>query len=125
MKVLIVEDEPLIGMYLEELVLSFGHEVCAIAASAPEAMANVERHAPHVCLMDVHLAAGTNGIDAANDIYSCHGVRSIFLSGNLDDATRGRLEPCRPIDFIDKPILPVSLRRALKVAERMINGEHA
>ena len=117
-----VEDEPLVGMYLEALVVSFGYEVCAIAGNAAEAIEHAALDAPDACLMDVRLADGTSGIDAAQEIYSRHGVRSIFLSANLDDATKGALEGCRPIDFLDKPILPVSLRRALQAAERLING---
>ena len=119
MRVLIVEDEALIADYLEALVLSFGYEVCAIVASAPEAVENAAIHKPDVALMDIRLARGTSGIDAACEIYSSQGLRCIFLSGNLDDATRRTLNFCQPIVFINKPVLPVSLRGALKMAEQL------
>jgi CheY-like chemotaxis protein len=46
MRVLIVEDEALIATCLEALVVSFGYEVCALAASAPEAVENAAIHMP-------------------------------------------------------------------------------
>ena len=85
-EVLIVEDEALIASYLEALVVSFGYEVCALAASAPEAIENAAIHMPDVVLMDIRLARGTSGIEAARQIYARQGLRCIFLSANLDDA---------------------------------------
>lgn len=120
MKVLIVEDEVLIAIYLEELVVGFGHQVCAVAASALEAVEHAAVHTPDVALMDIRLAGGTNGNDAAHEVYRRHGLRCIFVSGNLDPTTRRALEPCNPIEFVDKPVLPVSLRRALQTAERLM-----
>jgi DNA-binding NarL/FixJ family response regulator len=105
MRVLIVEDEALVADYLEALVLSFGYEVCAIAASAPEAVEDAAIHKPDVALM-VRLPRGTSGIDAACEIYSSQGLRCVFLSENLDDATRRTLNLCQPIVFINKPVLP-------------------
>jgi two-component system, response regulator PdtaR len=122
MKVLIVEDEALVALYLEALVVDFGHQVCAVAVCACEAIEGAVRHAPDVILMDVRLARGTNGIDAAREIYSRQGLRCIFLSANLDEPTRRALEVCHPIDFINKPILPVTLRRALQTAERLASS---
>jgi CheY-like chemotaxis protein len=119
MRVLIVEDEALIASYLEALVVSFGYEVCALAASAPEAIENAAIHMPDVVLMDIRLARGTSGIEAARQIYARQGLRCIFLSANLDDASRRTLDPCQPIDFVDKPVLPVLLRRALQTAEHL------
>jgi CheY-like chemotaxis protein len=53
MKIPIVEDEVLIAMYLELLVEDFGHQVCAVAASAAEAIALASLHLPDVALMGI------------------------------------------------------------------------
>jgi DNA-binding NarL/FixJ family response regulator len=118
MGVLIAEDESLIAIYLEALVVQFGHEVCALAASASDAVTQVAAHHPDVVLMDIRLAHGSSGIDAAREIYGRHGLRCIFVSGNLDEATLAAVRPCNPIAFIEKPVLPVRLQRALENAER-------
>jgi two-component system, response regulator PdtaR len=122
MKVLIVEDEAIIAMYLELLVEKFGHQVCAIASSAAEAIAHAAAHRPDVALMDIRLANGSSGLDAAREIYARHHIRCIFLSGNLDGATRAAVSACQPIDFVGKPILPSLLQRALEKVSAASSG---
>ena len=119
MRVLIVEDEVLIAMHLEMLVAELAHEVCAIASSADEALAHAAAYRPDVTLMDVRLADGSSGIDAALEMHARHGLRCIFLSGNIDDALRTAVQACNPLDFIGKPILPVVLQQALERAETL------
>ena len=87
MRVLIVEDDAIIAMHLAMLVAELGHEVCATAATAAAAIALAAVHKPDVVLMDIRLAQGSSGIDAARELYAQQALRCIFLSGNLDDAT--------------------------------------
>ena len=117
MRVLIVEDEAIIALHLAILVAEFGHEVCATAGSAAGAIALATLHNPHVVVMDVRLADGSSGIDAARELHAQQALRCIFLSANLDEATRRALLPYEPIAFVGKPVLPVVLQRALKKAE--------
>jgi two-component system, response regulator PdtaR len=118
MKVLIVEDEVLIAMHLELLVSAFGHHVCAVAGSKSEAVAFAAAHLPDVALMDIRLADGGSGIDAAKEIYARHGIRCIFLSANLDAAARNAVRGYEPVEFVGKPILASLLRRALEKVSR-------
>jgi two-component system, response regulator PdtaR len=117
MRVLIVEDEAIIALHLAILVAELGHEVCATAASAAGAIALATLHNPHVVLMDVRLADGSSGIDAARELHAQQALRCIFLSANLDEPTKRALLPYEPIGFVGKPVLPVVLQRALKKAE--------
>jgi CheY-like chemotaxis protein len=119
MRVLIVEDDAIIAMHLALLVAELGHEVCATAVSAAAAITQASTHHPDVVLMDIRLAQGSSGIDAAKDLHAQHALRCIFLSANLDEETRATLEPYAPIDFVGKPVLPVALQRALKKAEAL------
>jgi FixJ family two-component response regulator len=67
--------------------------------------------------MDLRLAKGSSGVDAARALYERHVLRCIILSGNLDEPTRAALVPYDPIDFLGKPVIPLLLQRALKKAE--------
>jgi two-component system, response regulator PdtaR len=118
MKVLIVEDEALVAMHLALLVAELGHHVCATAASVAGAMAEAAEHRPEVALMDIRLAQGSSGIDAARELYMRQALRCIFLSANLDEPSRTALLPYDPVDFIGKPVLPIVLERALKKAQQ-------
>jgi two-component system, response regulator PdtaR len=117
MRVLIVEDDAIVAMHLAMLVAQLGHEVCAVVSSATEAVARAAALSPDVVLMDIRLAGGSSGIEAAREIYARQALRCIFLSANLDEATKTELLAYDPIDFVGKPVLPVRLQRALNKAE--------
>lgn len=116
LKVMIVEDEALIAMDLEMQVEIAGHEVVALARSADEAVREGSRTRPEVVLMDLRLAGGSSGIDAARFLYEEHAIRCVFLSGNLDPLTREGLAEFAPFDLLSKPIIPLQLRKALDAA---------
>jgi DNA-binding NarL/FixJ family response regulator len=122
MRVLIVEDEALIAMDLAMLVTELGHDFCAIAASAAGAIAPAEAHNPDVVLMDIRLAQGSSGIDAAREFHVRLALRCIFLSANLDEPSRTALLPYDPVDFIGKPVMPIVLERALKKGQQELTG---
>ena len=67
-------------MHLAMLVAELGHEVCATAASAAGAIALAAAHNPDVVLMDIRLAQGSSGIDAARELHAQQALRCIFLS---------------------------------------------
>ncbi len=117
MRVLIVENSAIIALHLAKLVADLGHEVCATAATASDAIARATALKPHVAIMDIRLAKGSSGVDAARELYESHSLRCIFVSANLDEPTRAALVPYDPIEFLGKPVLPFKLQRALKKAE--------
>ena len=123
MRILIVEDDAIIAMYLAMLIADFGHTVCGTADSASGAMDQAADRRPDLGLMDIRLANGSSGIDAARELHARHGLRCIFLSANLDELTERSLAPLDPIDFIGKPVLPVLLKRALDKAEPSAVGQ--
>lgn len=106
-------------MHLDLLVTELGYEVCGVAGSELEAIAAAAAQRPDIVLMDLRLADGSSGVDAARKIHAVNGLRCIFLSGNLDEQTRRSLQPYEPIGFVGKPILPSALRSALEKAEAL------
>jgi len=120
MQVLIVEDDALIAMHLAMLVTELGHGNCGTAASATGALVLAARHNPVVVLMDIRLAHGSSGIDAARELHARQSLRCIFLSANLDEPTKKALLPYEPIDFVGKPVMPILLKRALERARRTL-----
>jgi DNA-binding NarL/FixJ family response regulator len=84
MKLLIVEDEMIIAMRLEQFVKELGHQVCAMASTEAGAIASAGTHRPDVVLMDLRLAHGGSGAEAACQIYKTFGIRSIVVSANID-----------------------------------------
>ena len=67
-KVLIIEDEPLISMDLESLLEGLGHDVCGIARTHTEALKLVPECSPDLILADIQLGDGSSGLDAVNEL---------------------------------------------------------
>lgn len=67
-KILIIEDEPLISMDLEALLEGDGHEVCGIARTHGEALKLVSDCNPDLILADIQLGDGSSGLDAVNEL---------------------------------------------------------
>ena len=114
LRILIVEDEFILALELQMIVQNAGHEVVGMAKTAEAAIAGAERWRPDVALMDLRLADGSLGREAARVILERHGIRSVFLSGNLDAATRRHLAELEPIAMMTKPIDRSELEDVLK-----------
>ncbi|HUZ67393.1 MAG TPA: response regulator [Beijerinckiaceae bacterium] len=116
LRILIVEDEFLIAIDLADLVADFGHEVCAIASTADEALAAAIRFLPDVVLTDIQLAQGSSGLDAAKRIRVALGIPSFFISGSIDRALMEKAQESAPLGFFSKPFEPRALQSALAQA---------
>jgi len=114
LNVLIVEDDFFIALDLEDQVKELGHRVTGVARDVESCKIAARQESPDVALMDIRLAGGSSGIDASRWLFDTLDVRCIFISGNLDDATREVLSPVQPLAFIGKPVLTHRLARELK-----------
>lgn len=113
LRVLIVEDDFFIALDLQDQVEALGHEVVATVRDSENCKAAARAWPPDIALMDIRLAGGSSGIEASRWLYDTLGVRCVFISGNLDEATREALSPVDPIAFLGKPILSHQLARTL------------
>jgi DNA-binding response OmpR family regulator len=108
-RILVVEDEMLIGMLLEDMLTDMGHEVAAVVPRLKDAMAAVERESFDLAVLDVHLH-GESAFPVA-DALIAKGVPFIFATGygerGLPDNYRGR-----PV--LQKPFARDDLDRLLK-----------
>jgi DNA-binding NarL/FixJ family response regulator len=121
-RILIVEDETWIAIELQHALSNGGYEVVGLAADADTAVRLAGERRPALVLMDIHLAGRGDGIEAALRIRERFGVRSVFLSGHLDAATRRRLEATQPFSVLDKPVTPGELLRTVASA---LTGQRA
>jgi len=100
-RVLVIEDEPLIGLDLETIVTEIGHEVVGIAPTRTEAVRLARQSRPGLVLADVQLADGSSGIDAVNDILTDLNVPVIFITAYPERLLTG--ERAEPTFLITKP----------------------
>lgn len=113
LRVLIVEDEPIIAMELEMLLEELEAEVIGIAISAEEAVSHTRAYDPDFITMDINISGDRDGVTVAQEIFENYGVRSIFISAHADAATRQRAEPCDQIGWIVKPVSKSDLSKLM------------
>ncbi len=115
MRILIVEDEALIGADLKGQVLHFGYEVAGLAVSGPEAIRLAEETRPDLLLMDVRLKGAMSGIEAAGKIRSKSEIPVVYLTA-YPEVTLGAASATAPYFYLIKPYEPAALEAVLKAA---------
>ena len=112
--VLIIEDEPLISMDLEALVKGLGHRVSGVARTHREALAEVGKKKPGLILADIHLADGSSGLEAVNEMLLSFSVPVIFVTAFPERLLTG--ERPEPTFLITKPFEPNTVRALVSQA---------
>ncbi len=112
--VLIIEDEPIIAMDLEALVTELGHNVTHIARTQKEAVAAIAEQTPGLVLADIHLADGSSGLDAVNDILEACTVPVIFITAYPERLLTG--ERPEPTFLVTKPFRPEVVKAIISQA---------
>jgi CheY-like chemotaxis protein len=99
--VLIIEDEPIIGLDLTRLTRELGHQVTGVAATRDEAVEMAAQRKPGLVLSDIRLADGSSGLDAATDILKSFDIPVIFITAFPERLLTG--ERPEPAFLITKP----------------------
>lgn len=68
-RVLLAEDEAIIGLYLGRLLEQQGYNVLGCYASGESLVDAFEKHLPDLVVADIHLAGKLNGVEAAQNIF--------------------------------------------------------
>jgi two-component system, response regulator PdtaR len=98
-RVLVVEDDAIIGVLLGEMLDGMGYDVCGIEATEADAVTSAARCRPDLMIVDVHLGEGS-GVSAIDTIHLAGlPVPHVFVSGDM-----ARLRALKPGSIaIQKP----------------------
>ena len=108
LRVLIMEDEPIIAMLLSEVLGEMGHEVCGTELTESGGVATALKCRPDLMIVDVHLRDGS-GISAVENILRSGFIPHVFVSG---DMLRGQALSPRAV-VMQKPFCEPDLARAI------------
>lgn len=111
LRVLVVEDDALIGMLFADVLMAMGHAVCAIEATEAGAVAAAARYRPDLLIVDAGLRGGS-GVSAVDQILRTGFIPHVFVSGEIS-----RILALKPEAIvIEKPCRDVDLERAIQRA---------
>ncbi len=117
LRVLIVEDETLISLFLQDVLRDLGHSVSGIAPSLRTALAVAAGTPSDLAIVDVGLAGdGGDGIDTAAALLERHGVPSLLMTGASFAELGDRIHAARPLGFLTKPYTEADVESALNGA---------
>ena len=108
LRIVVVEDDAMIGVLLAELLAGMGHDVCAIETTEAGAVTAAAQYSPDMMIVDVGLGAGS-GISAVEEISRKRPVPHVFVSGN---AARSQMLKPGAV-FIEKPFRESELVRGI------------
>ncbi len=114
--ILIVEDEGLVAYDLQSRLERLGYSVAGIADTAESAVALATEKRPDLILMDIHLAGGSDGVEAAVEIHDKLGLPIIFLTAYADSGTLDRAAKVAPFGYIVKPFEEHTMAATVQMA---------
>jgi CheY-like chemotaxis protein len=120
-KILIVEDETIIGMELKSNLQNLGYTVTAIVNGGEKAMESVRLNPTDIILMDIRLKGKMDGIETAELIRRECEIPIVFLTAYMDEERMDRAKLTMPFGYILKPVqerdLKVTIAMALYMAK--------
>ena len=115
-KILIVEDEKNIGLYIKESLRSSGSYAFETAVSGEEALQKARKMNPDVVLMDIVLKGKMDGIEAAAMIKEELKVPIIYITAYSDDERVKRAKATKPVGYLLKPFQMSDLQQGVAIA---------
>ena len=114
LRVLIVEDNPLVSMDMADAIQAAGADVVGVAESVEAALAVLDEMRPHIVFVDVGLRGAAPGYQIVETARA--GTAFVFITG-LPDAIPEDISARWPV--LEKPITSEELRAVLAyVSER-------
>jgi CheY-like chemotaxis protein len=103
--ILIVEDEVVTAMLMQMQLRKNRYTQSQYVTTGENAVTSVSQKQPDVIIMDIRLAGKIDGIETAAIIQSIStDIKTIFLTGYVDQKMREKAEMTEPLAFLIKPL---------------------
>ena len=116
LRILIVEDEPVIAENISMYLDNNDFEVSGIAYDSQEANEQLQYNTPDAAILDVNLGSHEDGIDIATRINQKYQLPFLFLTSYADKETLQRAKAVNPSGYIVKPFNEKTLLASLEIA---------
>lgn len=115
-RVLIIEDEPIVAQDIEETLREGGYGIAGIASRGELAYELFTETEPDLVMLDINLAGNLDGIETAAMIKAKRDIPIIFLTGLSDKGTIARASEVEPDAYITKPFNETQLQASIQSA---------
>ena len=115
-RVLIVEDEPLIAEDIAQGLEKNEFLVSAVVYSKEDAIEQLNNNLPDMVLLDINLSGEMSGIEIGEKINSDYNIPFIFITSYSDKQTLEKAKHTEPSGYILKPFNEAILYTTLEIA---------
>jgi len=115
-RVLIVEDEPVIATNLSMYLNNNDFSVSGIAYDFDEAVLQLRQNTPDAAILDIGMELNDDGIQLAELINSKYKIPFIFVTSYADKETLQKAKRVEPSGYIVKPFNEKTLLASLEIA---------
>jgi len=115
-KILVVEDEFLVGEDLRVRLESLDYAVTAVVPSGERAVERAGQDRPDLVLMDIRLSGPMDGLEAAGLIRSRWRIPIVFVTAYLDSDRLERILLTGTSGYLVKPFHDGQLRASIEAA---------
>ncbi len=115
-RILVVEDEPLIADDIANQLRINDFEISGIAYDYEDAVYELKFNAPDAVVLDINLGSGKTGVDIAEVINEKYDLPFIFLTSYADKETLERAKRTEPLGYVVKPFDERNLIATLEIA---------
>lgn len=115
MKVLLVEDEPVVALGLQSMLTEDGHEVVGVAQDGKQGLDMIKSLKPDIAIVDVKLPV-MDGIAVTSAAMAESPLPVVMLTAYADDEFVNGAAKAGAFGYIIKPVSPETLRSTMKMA---------
>ncbi len=102
-RIMIVEDERIVGKDMEIRLKGLQYSVAGIASTGQEAVKKIGESRPDLVLMDIRLKGDMDGIETATIIKDRFDIPVIYITAYADNNTLDRAKVTEPSGYLLKP----------------------
>lgn len=115
-RVLIVEDDPIIGEDIHDMLTNVDYSVVSVAYSKIEAIKVINDEQPDLVLLDINLDGDFEGFEVAEHINKTRRIPFLYLTSYSGKEILERAKPTMPMGYIVKPFNEEELYSNIEVA---------
>ncbi len=116
LKILMVEDDSIIGKYISGILEEGGYEVINRFTNGPDALRAAAARRPDLVLMDISLSGDMDGVEAARQFKIIHDIPVVFITAHSDMQTIERARDADCYGYVLKPIINAQVFAAIEMA---------
>lgn len=117
MRIVIVEDDPMISESVSDILKMLDHQVVGIADNASDAIELCNLHQPELALLDIQIAGDIDGVELSELIREQFNIPFIFTTAFADNQTILRARDKGAFGYLVKPYGFRELNAAIHVAK--------